>query len=64
MYDSNPTVSDSDGDGLSDGLEVMQYGTDPNDADTDGDGTNDTFDAFPLDSSEWMDTDEDGLGIT
>ena len=40
----------------------MQYGTDPNDADTDGDGTNDTFDAFPLDSSEWMDTDEDGLG--
>ena len=62
LFDSNPTVSDSDGDGLSDGLEVMQYGTDPNDADTDGDGTNDTFDAFPLDSSEWMDTDEDGLG--
>ncbi|MEC9138870.1 MAG: hypothetical protein VYB85_04125, partial [Candidatus Thermoplasmatota archaeon] len=62
LYDSNPTVSDSDGDGLSDGLEVMQYGTDPNDADTDGDGTNDTFDTFPLDSSEWVDTDGDGIG--
>ena len=40
----------------------MQYGTDPNDADTDGDGTNDTFDTFPLDSSEWVDSDGDGIG--
>ena len=59
---TNPNDADTDGDGLSDGLEVMQYGTDPNDADTDGDGTNDTFDTFPLDSSEWVDSDGDGIG--
>ena len=32
---------DFDGDGLSDYLEVMKYGTDPNNADTDGDGCSD-----------------------
>jgi hypothetical protein len=31
-------------------------------ADTDGDGVADTEDAFPLDSSEWADTDGDGTG--
>jgi hypothetical protein len=30
--------------------------------DTDGDGVNNTQDAFPLDSSEWEDTDVDGVG--
>jgi hypothetical protein len=62
LHDTNPNTADSDGDGLLDGEEVLQYGTDPNDADTDGDGTNDTFDAFPLDNTEWIDTDNDGIG--
>ena len=37
---------------------------DPNcfDLDDDNDGYNDTFDAFPFDSSEWSDTDLDGVG--
>ncbi len=30
--------------------------------DTDGDGVDDSSDAFPQDSSEWLDTDSDGLG--
>ncbi len=30
--------------------------------DTDDDGTNDTSDAFPLNSTEWLDTDSDGVG--
>ena len=29
---------------------------------TDFDGTNDSLDAFPLDSSEYLDTDSDGIG--
>jgi lysophospholipase L1-like esterase len=34
-------ASDSDGDGLSDYLETVKYGTDPNNPDTDGDGCTD-----------------------
>ena len=30
--------------------------------DTDGDGVSDGDDAFPSDPSEWIDTDEDGVG--
>ena len=61
QYNTNPNNADTDADGLTDG-EELNLGTDPNDADTDGDGTNDTFDAFPLDNSEWIDTDVDGIG--
>ena len=32
------------------------------DIDTDGDGVKDSEDAFPLDPSEWVDTDGDGIG--
>ena len=32
------------------------------DWDDDNDGHFDSNDAFPLDSSEWLDTDEDGIG--
>ena len=39
---SSPTNSDSDGDGLLDGVEVNTYGTDPNDADSDDDGLSDS----------------------
>ena len=31
-------------------------------SDTDNDGYNDSVDAFPNDSSEWLDTDHDGIG--
>jgi len=34
---SDPLVADTDGDGLGDGKEVLDYGSDPNDTDTDGD---------------------------
>ena len=49
---SNETGSDYDGDGIEDEM----------DNDDDGDGVNDTYDAFPLDSNESMDTDMDGIG--
>lgn len=40
---TNPTLSDTDGDGLSDGQEVAIFGSNPNLADTDGDGFDDGF---------------------
>jgi len=40
-YGTNPTVADSDIDGLNDGDEVYQYKTDPTKFDTDGDGAGD-----------------------
>ncbi len=36
-----------------------ETGSDP---DSDGDGWSDTADAFPLDATEWLDTDADGVG--
>jgi hypothetical protein len=36
---TDPSVSDTDGDGLSDGDEVNEFETDPTDSDTDDDGT-------------------------
>lgn len=38
---TNPTLGDSDADGLSDAEEALTYGTNPLVADTDGDGTDD-----------------------
>ena len=65
--DANKT--DTDGDGIEDGVEdknhngVMDTGeTNPCNVDTDGDGVNDLQDKFPLDASEWLDTDRDGIG--
>lgn len=40
-YNTNPLLSDSDMDGLSDYEEIFTYKTDPNKKDTDGDGLND-----------------------
>ncbi len=42
---TDPGLSDTDGDGLNDGREVKEFGTLPLAADTDGDGVND-FDEF------------------
>ncbi len=63
---SYPSVSvelfvDQDLDGLSDSSE-LEIGTDILLADTDGDAVNDSSDAFPLDASESVDTDNDGIG--
>ena len=40
-YGTNPTVADSDSDGINDGDEVYKYKTDPLKFDTDGDGAGD-----------------------
>ncbi len=57
----NNADTDDDGDGLSDSVETT-LGTDPLLADSDADGTSDFADAFPLDSTETLDTDLDGIG--
>jgi len=69
----NNADTDDDGDGLSDDQELIaQPQTNPLNPDTDGDGYCDgtidvdqhcaANDAFPIDSSEWLDTDGDGTG--
>ena len=52
---------DDDGDGLSD-LDELAKGTDPLAQDTDFDGVLDGEDAFPTDSLEFSDADDDGVG--
>jgi len=52
---------DIDGDGLTNEEEI-RMGINPNQADSDGDGVNDRIDAFPLDKTEWRDTDNNGIG--
>ena len=41
---------------------TYMYGSTVGDFDDDGDGVGDTRDVFPLDASEWADTDGDGVG--
>jgi hypothetical protein len=53
--------TDDDGDNLSDAEEI-NIGTDPLNPDTDEDGVNDGEDPFPLDPTEWLDTDGDEIG--
>ena len=52
---------DDDNDGLTDEEEQI-IGTDSLDVDTDGDNIQDLPDLFPLDPTEWLDTDGDGTG--
>jgi uncharacterized repeat protein (TIGR02543 family) len=57
-----PDTNDTDGDGLTNYQEIVEYGTNPTKQDTDNDGVKDAVDAFPLDIAEWLDTDHDGTG--
>lgn len=57
----NTADKDDDNDGLSD-TEEENLKTDPLNIDTDTDGISDKEDAFPLDTSEWLDTDGDKIG--
>ncbi|MBT4334867.1 hypothetical protein HOD65_00210, partial [bacterium] len=53
--------NDDDNDGLLDTQENQNQCPYILDADSDNDGYNDSTDKFPCDSSEWLDTDNDGL---
>jgi hypothetical protein len=44
---TDPTLKDTDGDGLMDGEEYFSYFTNPLEADTDGDGLSDSEDPYP-----------------
>ncbi|MDP4117227.1 MAG: OmpA family protein, partial [Bacteroidota bacterium] len=59
---TNPKNPDTDGDGLSDGDEVMKYHTNPLKADTDGDGLSDYDEIMKYHTNPLKaDTDGDGL---
>lgn len=62
---TNPTVSDTDGDSLSDGGEVNLYKTSPNDSDSDGDRMPDSWevtnDLNPILNDANEDKDNDGF---
>lgn len=60
-FGSDPTVADTDGDGLVDGVEVKVHGSDPRLADTDGDGLSDAREVSLGTSLRNPDTDGDGL---
>jgi len=60
-FSSSDATQDKDNDGWTN-LTEFNEGTIPTEADTDSDGTLDGNDAFPLDGSEWVDTDNDSIG--
>ncbi len=61
-YGTDPHNPDTDGDGLSDGLEVKTYRTNPLKPDTDGDGLTDGEEVYKYHTDPTrMDTDGDGL---
>jgi len=57
---ATPTPTDTDGDGLEDGIELFLVGTDPENPDTDGDGLSDFEVVFGLNPLN-PDTDGDGV---
>ena len=56
------TDVDTDGDGVLDAVDNCSLVSNPSQADTDGDGVGSACDAFPLDSTEQLDSDIDGIG--
>ena len=62
LYGTDPTESDTDGDGISDGDEIHTYHTDPLNGDTDGDGLPDGYEVSESSLNPLsFDSDEDGL---
>lgn len=59
---SYPTTAHSDDDNITDFDEVILLGTSATNSDTDNDGMNDNVDELPLDETESVDTDGDGIG--
>ena len=57
----DPLDPDNDDDGINDADEIA-LGLDPLSSDSDNDGIDDAQDAFPLDVTEWIDTDNDDIG--
>jgi hypothetical protein len=57
----DPADPDTDGDGLGDGEEVMEYGTYPLNTDPDEDGISDGYELSSSTDPEFRDTDYDGL---
>lgn len=55
-------VLDTDSDGVADGDDNCPVVANPSQIDTDGDGPGNACDAFPLDASESVDIDGDGMG--
>lgn len=62
-YSTNPDTFDTEGDGLSDGEEVLKHKTDPLNADTDGDGLKDGEEVLKY-TTDPLKTDSDGDGLT
>ncbi|WP_415923228.1 hypothetical protein [Steroidobacter sp.] len=62
-HHSNPSVVDTDGDGLTDQQEIVTYSTNPARADSDSDGLNDYDEVVTHQSDPW-DTDSDDDGYT
>ncbi|MCF6239347.1 MAG: molybdopterin-dependent oxidoreductase, partial [Candidatus Marinimicrobia bacterium] len=58
---TDPSNSDSDGDGLSDGVEISTYGSDPLLMDSDGDGLSDGEEVFTY-ATDPLKADSDGDG--
>ncbi len=62
-YHTDPLKFDTDGDGLSDGDEVLKYHTDPLKMDTDGDGLSDGDEVLRY-HTDPLNPDTDGDGLT
>ena len=61
---SNPTIGDTDGDGVDDGAEIETFGTDPCNPDSDGDGLNDGDEVFGVPATDPSNADSDGDGFS
>ena len=61
---SNPTIGDTDGDGVDDGAEIETFETDPCNPDSDGDGLNDGDEVFGVPATDPNNADSDGDGFS
>ena len=64
LVDSNgmPEAVDPDGDNIHENCDLCDEVANPEQIDSDGDGYGEACDAFPDNPSEWLDTDQDGVG--